>query len=170
MVLHPNSLDPVLKALLLPPEDLPGFVEVTLDAKGRFKLPECVAEHWAPRRDYFATTLDGSTGLIIPKPLWNHNILVLSQLEDDGPKANRIRAAIKLAKIHGVPVTLGDHSRLVIPGKLKETLALSPGPLRLEYHQGAVKFYSQTAFDRMRLEIEKSLSEQDFSLLKDLVL
>jgi len=130
-----------------------GVFKVTVDDKGRLKLPSAFVEYLQGlgEKKVFITTLDTKEVRIYPLSAWRRTEKLLEEPGDDF--AERQDLAM-IASSYGKDDELDGQGRLTLPGDLRKELGLEKEEARLRWFQGHLKLVSSQEHDR-RLDAAK---------------
>ena len=140
-------------ALDATPDAPRGVFRVTVDDKGRLKLPAVFVEYLQDIKEkkVFITTLDTKEVRIYPLSAWKRTEKLLEEPGDD--IAERQDLAM-IASSYGKDDELDGQGRLTLPGDLRKELGLEKDEARLRWFQGHLKLVSGQEHER-RLEAAK---------------
>lgn len=137
-----------------------GVFKVSIDDKGRLKLPAAITEYLQGlgENKVFITTLDVKEVRIYPLSVWRRTERLLEEPGEDF--AFRQDLAM-IASSYGKDDELDQQGRLTLPGDLRKELGLEKDEARLRWYQGHLKLVSGQEHER-RLEAAKA--NLDFKL------
>jgi DNA-binding transcriptional regulator/RsmH inhibitor MraZ len=137
-----------------------GVFKVSIDDKGRLKLPAAITEYLQGlgENKVFITTLDVKEVRIYPLSVWRRTERLLEEPGEDF--AFRQDLAM-IASSYGKDDELDQQGRLTLPGDLRRELGLEKDEARLRWYQGHLKLVSGQEHER-RLEAAKA--NLDFKL------
>ncbi len=141
-------------ALNATPDAPRGVFKVSIDEKGRLKLPSVVVEYLQGlgEKKVFITTLDTKEVRIYPLSVWRRTEKLLEEPGEDF--AHRQDLAM-IASNYGKDDELDQQGRLTLPGDLRKELGLEKDEARLRCYQGHLKLVSGLEHER-RLEAAKA--------------
>ncbi len=131
-----------------------GVFKVSVDEKGRLKLPALIVEYFQAlgEKKVFITTLDIKEVRIYPVSVWRKTEKLLEEPGEDF--AHRQDLAM-IASSYGKDDELDQQGRLTLPGDLRRELGLEKDEARLRWYQGHLKLVSGQEHER-RLEAAKA--------------
>jgi MraZ protein len=131
-----------------------GVFKVTVDDKGRLKLPAAIVEYLQGlgEKKVFITTLDEKEVRIYPLSAWRRTEKLLEEPGEDF--ADRQDLAM-IASNYGKDDELDGQGRLTLPADLRKELGLEKDEARLRCYQGHLKLVSSQEHER-RLEAAKT--------------
>lgn len=131
-----------------------GVFRVTVDDKGRLKLPAAIAEYLQGlgENKVFITTLDTKEVRIYPLSVWRRTEKLL---EEPGEDFSHRQDLAMIASNYGKDDELDGQGRLTLPGDLRKELGLEKDEARLRCYQGHLKLVSSLEHER-RLEAAKA--------------
>jgi MraZ protein len=137
-----------------PPDAPRGVFRVTIDDKGRLKLPAVIAEYLQGlgEKQVFITTLDTKEVRIYPLSAWRR---AEKLLEEPGEDFAYRQDLAMIASNYGKDDELDGQGRLTLPGDLRKELGLEKDEARLRCSQGHLKLVSSQEHER-RLEAAKA--------------
>jgi MraZ protein len=140
-------------ALSATPDAPRGVFKVTVDDKGRLKLPAAIVEYLQGlgEKKVFITTLDEKEVRIYPLSSWRRTEKLLEEPGEDF--ADRQDLAM-IASNYGKDDELDGQGRLTLPADLRKELGLEKDEARLRCYQGHLKLVSSQEHER-RLEAAK---------------
>ena len=124
-----------------------GIFKVSVDDKGRLKLPAAVVEYFRALavNKVFITTLDRREVRIYPLSAWKETERILAEAGED--IAER-KAVALIAANYGKDDELDGQGRLTLPGDLRKELELEKDETRLRHAQGHFKLVSSREHER----------------------
>ncbi len=142
-----------------------GVFRVTVDDKGRLKLPAAIVEflHGLGEKKVFITTLDQKEVRIYPLSAWRKTEKFL---EEPGPDLASRKDLAMIAASYGKDDELDGQGRLTLPGDLRKELGLEKDEARLRWYQGHLKLLSSQEHEQ-RLEAAKSNLGDKLKALED---
>ncbi len=137
-----------------------GVFKVSIDDKGRLKLPAAITEYLQGlgENKVFITTLDVKEVRIYPLSVWRRTEKLL---EEPGEDFALRQDLAMIASNYGKDDELDQQGRLTLPGDLRKELGLEKDEARLRWYQGHLKLVSGQEHER-RLEAAKA--NLDFKL------
>jgi DNA-binding transcriptional regulator/RsmH inhibitor MraZ len=141
-------------ALSATPDAPRGVFRVTVDEKGRLKLPAAIAEYLQGLNEnkVFITTLDVKEVRIYPLSVWSKTEKLL---EEPGEDFEYRQDLAMIAASYGRDEVLDVQGRLTLPSELRKELGLEKDEVRMRFYQGHLKLVSSAEHER-RLEAAKS--------------
>jgi DNA-binding transcriptional regulator/RsmH inhibitor MraZ len=123
-----------------------GVFKVSVDEKGRLKLPAAIVEHLQALGEIkvFITTLDLKEVRIYPLSVWKG---VEKWLEEPGPEAEARRDLGLVAASYGKDDELDAQGRLTLPGDLRKEMGLEKDETRARWSRGHLKLVSSREHD-----------------------
>jgi len=148
--LEENGLTGALSAT---PDAPRGVFKVTVDDKGRLKLPAAIVEYLQGlgEKKVFITTLDEKEVRIYPLSAWRRTEKLL---EEPGEDFSDRQDLAMIASNYGKDDELDGQGRLTLPADLRKELGLEKDEARLRCYQGHLKLVSSQEHER-RLEAAK---------------
>lgn len=136
-----------------------GVFKVTIDDKGRLKLPAAIAEYLQGlgEKKVFITTLDTKEVRIYPLSSWRKTEKLLEEPGDDF--SDRQDLAM-IASNYGKDDELDGQGRLTLPGDLRKKLGLEKDEARLRCFQGHLKLVSSQEHERRLVAAESGLDHK----------
>jgi MraZ protein len=118
-----------------------GVFKVSVDDKGRLKLPAAMLEYLQALGEIkvFITTLDLKEVRIYPLSAWKE---VEKWLEEPGPNAAARRDLAWVAANYGKDDELDAQGRLTLPGDLRKEMSLEKDETRARWSKGHLKLVS----------------------------
>lgn len=101
-----------------------GSYEVTVDERGRFKLPAGFMKLVATKEygsEFFVTSMDGQIGEIWPLPEWEAREAAWALIPDESREKQRF---LEQVNYYGQQVELDGQGRLIVPQRLRGTARL----------------------------------------------
>jgi DNA-binding transcriptional regulator/RsmH inhibitor MraZ len=133
-----------------PPRSPLGIYTSRCDDKGRVRLPKDIEDfvRSLAEPEFFVTTLDGAIGRIYPIAVWEENLKILAEFNDDPQAAEDIGF---MADHWGARSGLDAQARILVPPGLRRKLEIEDQKVYLRYYNGAIDLYSEAASEK-RLE------------------
>jgi MraZ protein len=119
-----------------------GFFKVSVDDKGRLKLPTAIVEYLQGLgfSKFFITTLDLKEVRIYPLPAWKETEKMLYRPGGDDFDMRQDLALV--AYNYGKDEELDAQGRLTLPADLRKELGLEKDETRVRWYQGYLKLVS----------------------------
>jgi len=144
------------------PSDAPnGVFAVTVDDKGRLKLPASMLaylESFNEERKVFITTFDESEARIYPISVWRETAKKLQEPSDDNFEV--LEALAKVAAHYGKDVDVDAQGRLTLPDTLRKTLSLEKDEVRMSCFQNRINILHSAEYEKQLAEARNGLAEK----------
>lgn len=127
-----------------------GSHEVTVDAKGRLKLPSTFKGYFetVEEKNFFVTTIDRKMLYVYPLSLWKQNEQALEAMTNS-PEEMRAADAVKfLADHYGGDATMDGEGRILIPQELRKELGLNDSKVRVTFDKGKIIGYNALEYQK----------------------
>ena len=146
---------------IVPPDAPNGVFPVTVDDKGRLKLPAAMLaylEGLKEERKVFITTLDEAEARIYPISIWRETVKKLQKSDDDDFET--LDALARIADHYGKDVDVDAQGRLTLPDTLRKTLGLEKDEVKLRCFQGHIKIQNSAEYDKQLADARQGLAEK----------
>ena len=142
-----------------------GVFRVTVDEKGRLKLPAAIAQYLESlgERKVFITTLDKVHARIYPLSVWRETE---KMLEEPGEDFELREDLALIAANYGLDTEIDAQGRVTLPPDLRKELGLEKDEVRLRCYQGRVDIHGSQAYDRRLAEAVADLPNKFKALQK----
>lgn len=140
-----------------------GSAPTKIDAKGRLKLPTDFRRFLDERygSDLFVTSVEGSSALIYPLPVWEEIEARLAAM----PTANRTKVRfLERVSYFGQQVAMDAQGRLLVPQILREKAAIT-GEVVVSGRLDHLEVWNRERFES-RLA-DEPFTEDDYRILSD---
>lgn len=136
-----------------------GIFRVTVDDKGRLKLPAAITEYLQGigETKVFITTLDIKEVRIYPLSVWRKKEALLDGAGED---VARNEDVAMIAAEYGKDDELDSQGRLTLPGNLRKELGLEKDEARLRCYQGHLRLVSSAEHERRLGAAKTNLDEK----------
>jgi DNA-binding transcriptional regulator/RsmH inhibitor MraZ len=141
------------------PDAPSGVFRVTVDEKGRLKLPADIVEYldgFKEQRKVFITTFDGAEARLYPIPTWRETQKALQEPGDDFEYRESLAM---LAADNGQNVVIDGQGRLTLPAELRKAMSLEGDEVRLRCHQGRINMLGSAEYERRLAAAKTHLPE-----------
>ena len=131
-----------------------GVFRVTVDDKGRLKLPSVIVDYFQGlgEKQVFITTLDGKEVRIYLLSGWRK---IERFLEEPGEDFEKRQDLAMIASHYGKDDEVDGQGRLTLPGDLRKEIGLEKDEARLRWYQGHLKLVTGQEHER-KLEAAKT--------------
>jgi MraZ protein len=139
-----------------------GLLQARVDEKGRLKLPVAAQQYLREFGDskVFITSLDGSTARIYPNSVWESNLEIFQQPQEDPEGVGDLYF---LAQAYGEGGDIDGQGRVLLPTNLRRELGLENETVWLERYKNRL-----TVYNNQRYEERKRRALQRTGTLADL--
>ncbi len=140
-----------------------GAHEVSVDSKGRLKLPSTFKGYFETieEKSFFVTTIDRKLLYIYPLPVWRQNERTLASMTGS-PEEIRAADAMKfLANHFGDDATMDGEGRILIPQELRKQLGLNDSKVRVTFENGKIVGFNAHEYQK---KMEAALADIDSSV------
>ena len=140
-----------------------GSAPTKIDAKGRLKLPTDFRRFLDERygSDLFVTSVEGSSALIYPLPVWEEIEARLAAM----PTANRTKVRfLERVSYFGQQIAMDAQGRLLVPQILREKAAIT-GEVVVSGRLDHLEVWNRERFES-RLA-DEPFTEDDYRILSD---
>lgn len=136
-----------------------GVFRVSVDEKGRLKLPASIAEYLdgVGGRKVFITTFDEAEARIYPLPVWRETEKMLQEPGEDFEDRNDVAL---VADNYGQDVDVDAHGRVTLPAELRKVLGLEGDEIRLRCFQGRINVLGSAEYERRLSGAKTNLSDK----------
>jgi DNA-binding transcriptional regulator/RsmH inhibitor MraZ len=137
-----------------------GVFRVTVDDKGRLKLPVPLVQYlesFKEDRKIFITTFDEAEARMYPISVWRETEKALQEPGDDFDDRD---ALAMIAANYGQDVEFDGQGRLTLPGELRKTLGLEGDEVRLSCFQKRINILGSAEYDRRFGTARTNLAEK----------
>ena len=134
-----------------------GLLQARVDEKGRLKLPVAAQQYLREFGDssVFITSIDGATARIYPNSVWESNLEILGQTQDD-PEATA--DIYFLSQAYGESMEIDSQGRVLLPTNLRRELKLENEAVWLERYKGRLTLYNNQQFEERKQRALKRVS------------
>jgi MraZ protein len=146
---------------VVPPAAPNGVFAVSVDEKGRLKLPASMLaylEGFDENRKVFITTFDELEARIYPISVWRETAKKLQEPSDDNFEV--LEALAKVAAHYGKDVDVDAQGRLTLPDTLRKTLGLEKDEARLSCFQNRINVQTSAEYEKQFAEARTNLAEK----------
>jgi len=144
-----------------PAPDAPrGVFRVSVDDKGRLKLPTSLVEYlekFKEERKVFITTFDESEARLYPISVWRETEKMLQEPGDDFDDRDSLAL---VAANYGQDVDVDAQGRLTLPGDLRKKLGLEGDEVRLHCFQSRINILASGEWERRLAAAKTNLPEK----------
>ncbi len=149
----------------LAPDAPRGVFRVSVDDKGRVKLPTPLVQYlesFKEERKVFVTTFDESEARLYPISVWRETEKMLQEPGEDFEERDSLAL---VAANYGQDVDVDAQGRFTLPGDLRKKLGLEGDEVRLQCFKSRINIFGSSEWER-RLDAAKTNLPEKLKALK----
>jgi MraZ protein len=146
---------------VVPPTAPNGVFAVTVDEKGRLKLPASMLaylEGFGEERKVFITTFDELEARIYPISVWRETAKRLQEPSEENFEI--LEDLAKVAAHYGKDVDVDAQGRLTLPDTLRKTMSLEKDEARLSCFQNRITVWNSAEYEKQLAAARNNLPEK----------
>lgn len=128
-----------------------GAHEVSVDSKGRLKLPSTFKGYFetVQEKSFFVTTIDGKLLYVYPLSVWRQNEALLESMTGSQEEMIAAESILGIANHYGADATIDGEGRMLVPQDLRKELGLNDSKVWLKFEKGKIVGYSALEYKKM---------------------
>jgi DNA-binding transcriptional regulator/RsmH inhibitor MraZ len=143
-----EQIGPVQPAAVESPR---GAHEVSVDSKGRLKLPSTFKGYFETiqEKSFFVTTIDGRLLYIYPLSVWRQNEALLESMTGSHEEMAAAESILGIANHYGADASIDGEGRMLVPQEVRKELGINDSKVWLKFEKGKIVGYSALEYKKM---------------------
>lgn len=155
----------------LPQEPPRGSKDVTIDEKGRLRIPAPIVGYIKSLGDtsVYIACVNSDTARVYPMSVWRANERKFDELQPNPEAAERLEAFIKLTQYTGGVADIDGSGRAMLPPQLREMLGFTPkSEAWMTFVMGAFDLETDAVLSRKRAAMMSAMDNKGLSVVRSL--